>query len=203
MLVIFPGGEFSELILNCNLKLFLRRKYSCNKKFPYFFFSLVSRPLAQALDFGRSSRHAGAPGDGLVVVLFEFLDDDTKLAQSCTAGNRPWSWECPSPAERWMLGYAHLGQPTVIFRVFSHAKKWMLGYAHLGQPTVILRRKRWMLGYVHFQQPIVILPMSFLIKTVTLVTPVTSVIFLPPYCFRFVMPVIWYKLLVFDFNSCL
>ena len=36
----------------------------------------------------------------------------------CSTGNRPWSWECLRQEEKWMLGYVHSGQPTVIFRVF-------------------------------------------------------------------------------------
>ena len=62
-----------------------------------------------------------------------------------------------------------------------------------------------MLGYVYLEHPTMIMPMQFLIKTVTSVTPVTSVIFLRIYCFRFiyksVTSVICYSPKVFDFIS--
>ena len=70
-----------------------------------------------------------------------------------------------------MLGFAHVGQPTVIFRVSASLSQnaWicapratdrdlesqrvflvrMLGYVLVGQPTVILRRKKGIVGYVH------------------------------------------------------
>ena len=46
-----------------------------------------SRPLCPNLRFCFARVHVLGPrawGDDLIVVLFEFLDDDTKLAQSCT-----------------------------------------------------------------------------------------------------------------------
>ena len=49
---------------------------------------------------------------------------------------RPWSWECPAPGERWMLGCVFHGQPAVILRV-STVRRWMLGCVR--QPTVIFR----------------------------------------------------------------
>ena len=44
-----------------------------------------------------------------------------------------------------------------------------------------------MLGYVLVRQPTLIMPMPFFIKSVTTVTSVMSVIFLPRYCFRFII----------------
>ena len=46
-----------------------------------------------------------ALGDDLVVVLFEFLDDDTKLAQSCTDWLclQHWHTVVPDPAMRLTL----------------------------------------------------------------------------------------------------
>ena len=37
-------------------------------------------------------------------------------ALACTASNRPWFWGCLSPGDRWMHGFVHVGQPTVLFR---------------------------------------------------------------------------------------
>ena len=37
MTVIFPSGEFLELMKIRQIKEIRRRKYSCNKKFPHFF----------------------------------------------------------------------------------------------------------------------------------------------------------------------
>ena len=48
-----------------------------------FFFRTFSRPFAQTHDFHRGMLGLWAWGDGLNDILFEFLDDDTKLAQSC------------------------------------------------------------------------------------------------------------------------
>ena len=66
--------------------------------------------------------------DDLNVILFEFLNDEPKLAQSC----RDWlcarratdrDLESFSVVRRRMLGYVLVRQPTVVLRVSSTMKK--------------------------------------------------------------------------------
>ena len=84
-----------------------------------------SRPLRPTLHFcfGRVDMLGlWSWRDDLNVILFEFLDDDTKLAQSC----RDWlcarrgtdrDLESFSVVRRRMLGYVLVRQPTVVLRV--------------------------------------------------------------------------------------
>ena len=53
-------------------------------------------------------------GDDLVVVLFEFLDDDTKLAQSCTDWLyvQHWCTVVPDPAMRVTLSALMTSKPS-------------------------------------------------------------------------------------------
>ena len=53
-------------------------------------------------------------GDDLVVVLFEFLDDDTKLAQSCTDWLyvQHWYTVVPDPAMRVTLWALMTSKPS-------------------------------------------------------------------------------------------
>ena len=79
-------------------------------------------------------------GDDLVVVLFEFLEDDTKLAQSCTDWLSNVSLNqrgCGSPVKAQAQASAQVDVPTA-----PHVCKFllrMLGYVLHRQPTVILR----------------------------------------------------------------
>ena len=92
-----------------------------------------SRPLRPTLRFcfGRVDvLGLWAWSDDLNVILLEFLDDDTKLAQSC----RDWlcarratdrDLESFSVVRKRVLGHVHVGQPTVILRVPAKVNVWI------------------------------------------------------------------------------
>ena len=97
-----------------------------------------SRPLRPTLRFcfGRVDvLGLWAWSDDLNVILLEFLDDDTKLAQSC----RDWlcarratdhDLESFSVVRKRVLGHVHVGQPTVILRVPAPGEWRIFGYVH-------------------------------------------------------------------------
>ena len=80
MTVIFPGGDFFD--------------------FNNFIAGNISARSILVAYRGMLGLQAWA--DGLVVVLFEFLDDDTKLAQSCRywLNVQHWYVVAPYPAMR-------------------------------------------------------------------------------------------------------
>ena len=91
MTVILCGCIFFELIKTVVVKNSLSGLFFWNYRFQYFFVvRWIARsvvPFAQISAFVCARVHMlglRVWGDDLIVVLFEFLDNDTKLARSCT-----------------------------------------------------------------------------------------------------------------------
>ena len=123
--------------------------------------------------------------------------DDAWCGTNNTPDNRPWSWECLREEKSECSDMCSPVKPTVILRVSSSREKWMLGYVLVRQPNVILWRKSECLDMCTSNM------MPFFFNNCNTVTPVTSVILMRIYCFRFkkksVMSVIWYRPIVFRF----
>ena len=106
MSVISPGVDFLNYYKTVIQNFSLAESIPVIKSPLSFFLLLVGLlPQRTILVAHRGMLGLRAWGDGLIVILFEFLDDDTKLAQSCRNWLYVQHWHdvVPEPSMRVML----------------------------------------------------------------------------------------------------
>ena len=115
MPVIFPAAsfpnKFKTVIFNNSLAGYIP---VIKSSLTFFSWSVGLLPKRSILVAHRGMLGLRAWGDGLVVVLFEFLDDDTKLAQSCTDWLHVQRWHTvvPEPPMRVTLWALMTSKPS-------------------------------------------------------------------------------------------
>ena len=133
------------------------------KSLLFFLLSVGLLPKRTILVAHRGMLGSGRWGDGLIVILFEFLDDDTKLAQSCRNWLYVQHWHTVVPGARCpVCGVSLLSHASVVFvlcvlptiprlkkkKIWGREERWpqmvstqgdFCPHACVHQPTVILR----------------------------------------------------------------